>query len=118
MQKSTRGWRYSWPVNQIRALILVLVIWGEMHEPERFQRRLAWLDKQVEDVKKMKGRDSNTVAMLVRHYLHYWDVIAELLDSGRHRGKELTGDIMLAKLACMPQFSGHGVGGLRCRCAL
>ena len=61
--------------------MFILVIWGETHEPERFQERIAWLDKQVKDVKKWKKRDSTILIKLNDSYELFSHDIIKLLNS-------------------------------------
>ena len=50
----------------LRALTLILVIWGEEHQPERSQDRIAWLDQQRGAVMRLELEgDSEIVKKLV-----------------------------------------------------
>ena len=63
----------------IKALILILAIWGETHELEQSLEKISWLDKLEEDMKTLKERDPKIVAKLNDLYAIYAHTKANLL---------------------------------------
>lgn len=92
----TRDWLQSirraspFPIDdiyRIRALMLILIIWGETHKPDRSQPRIIWLKRQVKDVRRLQ-QIQDVVNMILMHAMRFWDVIAELGVMRDHRGEE------------------------------